>query len=713
MIQLISSAFYIVFAMSMAGVFLFPVMLVLRVALHNLPKKYMTFAWKIYFLRITCPVLLSSVFSIRTEWNRNYHNILRSLGLTFDRDKGLLSSLSDVLKEPFHTTLSYKILAFSWLSIAIFLFTITCLRQHKVKEMIRERQRVLAGNIYQTKIKAPVSTGIFRRKYYVPENVTAKQSSMEIAHMKAQTRRGSAMFRGFMFLVTVVHWFNPLVWWAFSLAKKDEEMACDDRVVLEMGISKRGEYAQGIINMAKEETLIPFTTCTIFETNLQKRSTRMLYWKKETYGQQFALWLLLSIFIFLIVLLRPVQVAWAGGTWQQGAGQEEMYQKADKQKDVLIAQRSISSPSGLPMTINLTMNDGVKIKDKYKGQFSLSLVDSAGNEIDKENVLSLFQQVDEDIKSLMFSEKMVLPVGDYNNDKGMELLLGQRVKESKSAEKIMKTNLFESKDEDTGKLYYEYIVLHFGEQSMERVSDLMYSTQKGGHESIAPGREEDINTLFYLPVPKGRNYYQWNQEQNRFEGRKITQEEINQIRNVSANGDAQLGEAKDYDLKDSAGAKQMTVTTRSDNTGSQSIQKILLGDKEMPAVQGYYCDLQWATQQDGSKDQYAILIYNGTKAQTFVIYDVKNGEEMYRHEDGNALLASTFQKYNGNDITFKAGGVVVYTLLEQNQQMLTISFAANADGNLTVRGSYNYNLDTKETSNLQFSQTTETITAQQ
>lgn len=713
MMRFISSAFYIVFAMSMAGVFLFPVMLVLRVALQNLPKKYMALAWKIYFLRITCPVLLSSVFSIRTKWNRDYHSILRSLGLTFERDKGVLSSLSDVLSEPFHTTTGYKVIATCWLIIAIFLFVITCIRQHKIKEMIRARQRVLDGNIYQTKIKAPVSTGIFRRKYYVPEKVTAKQSSMEIAHMKAQTKRGSALFRGLMFLVTVMHWFNPLVWWAFSLAKKDEEMACDDRVLLEMGISKRGEYAQGIINMAKEETLIPFTTCTIFETDLQKRSTRMLYWKKETYGQQFAIWLLLSIFVFLIVFLRPLQVAWAGGTWQQESAQEDTSQSLNKQEDILIAQRSISSPSGLPMTINLTMTSGEKINDKYKGKFYISLVDSAGNEVDKENVLSLFQQVDQDIKELMFSEKMVLCAGDYNNDKGFELILGQRIKEKKAVKKAMKSNLFESKDEDKGKLYYEYIVLHFGEQSMERVSDLMYSTQKGGQESVNPGLEEDINTLFYLPVPNGRNYYQWNEQENRFEGKKLTQEEINQIRNVSVNGDAQLGEAKDFDLADSAGKKQMTVNTRSDSTGSQSIQKVMLGDEEMPAVQGYYCDLQWATEQDGSKDQYAILIYNGTKAQTFIIYDVKSGEEMYRHEDGNELLATTFHKYNGDDITFKKGGVVVYTLLEQNGEMLTISFAANADGNLTVRGSYNYNVDTKETSNLQFSQTTETITPQQ
>jgi hypothetical protein len=125
-------------------------------------------------------------------------------------------------------------------------------------------------------------------------------------------------------------------------------------------------------------------------------------------------------------------------------------------------------------------------------------------------------------------------------------------------------------------------------------------------------------------------------------------------------------------------------------------------------VEGYYCDLQWA-QSDEESDRYGVLTYNGAKGRTFVLFDVEETKICYRQEDGNSGLQKLFNKYGEDEITFADDGAVVYSLMEiSGEDTLKINFAASAENEITVRGSYLYSMSTEKATSLQYTRSTST-----
>ena len=154
----------------------------------------------------------------------------------------------------------------------------------------------------------------------------------------------------------------------------------------------------------------------------------------------------------------------------------------------------------------------------------------------------------------------------------------------------------------------------------------------------------------------------------------------------------------------------MLVSAKPDSTGSEVIQSVVLfprGDsKKFEDIEGYYCDLKWISSEK-EKDRYAQLIYNGTKAQTFIVYDTKRETVYYRHEDGADMLGDVFKQYRETEITFNNTDAVIYELTDKKEDVLTISFVASADEDITVKGSYDYDILKKKASNLAFSRVEE------
>ena len=101
-------------------------------------------------------------------------------------------------------------------------------------------------------------------------------------------------------------------------------------------------------------------------------------------------------------------------------------------------------------------------------------------------------------------------------------------------------------------------------------------------------------------------------------------------------------------------------------------------------------------------NRYAQLIYNGTKSRTFVIYDTQRKTAYYSQEDGTENLGKLFQQFHENDIAFSENSAAIYSLKEKNNDTLKIEFSAEAEGGVTVKGSYEYNVLEKKSANLSF-----------
>ncbi|MBE6725822.1 MAG: hypothetical protein E7576_11635 [Ruminococcaceae bacterium] len=73
--------------------------------------------------------------------------------------------------------------------------------------------------------------GLIRPRIYLPTGLTPVEQACVAAHERVHIRRGDPWLRLLSFLALTVHWFNPLVWLAFSLSGKDMELSCDEAVL--------------------------------------------------------------------------------------------------------------------------------------------------------------------------------------------------------------------------------------------------------------------------------------------------------------------------------------------------------------------------------------------------------------------------------------------------------------------------------------------------
>ena len=741
--------FYIVIAMEAAAVSLFLPLLFLRVVISGLPKKYMVWLWRLYFLRIVCPIQISSTFSIVPPWNRSYHRFLADVGLDIDAQHGgLLRSLRDVWQANIQVTSLYRIMAIGYFAGMLLLVVLLVIRAGKVCSAIRMREKQLEGTLYQSAVELPVMTGLFVNRVFLPETMNVQEAKYTLAHMECRRARRSNLWNAFYVAALLLHWYDPCVWAAVFLVRRDEQMACDECAVDRCSAADKNAYIQGILNIVPQESRVPFTACASFETDLERRSQRLLHQGSDRMRYKMTGVILLLLMFFWLFLLRPVQNVWAGGTWN--AGSEKLSANKDTRKtNLIISQTDVLSPSGLKQTVSLRHKRNEANGRILANSYELQLADAAGSELAVVDLQKVFREQGIAKDTLYFPEGLKLQTGDYNNDGIQELLLGQqrawdateqkqigrllsnktdsksKTASSKGNENVTPTPA--GKTDESAKATasskvaenvtpapakqvknlrtYVYVMFQMQETGLQIVSEAVYGEQAASMQSVKPSQESDVKDLFYMQLSDGKLYYIWDSDATKFLAKKLSSDELNQHRRASQ-GTEEAGVSKTETLEDADGNECMRVQTTTDTTGSPEIGQIMMSQnkKKMNEVKGYFCELKWVPQSDASTGRYAVLIYNGTKAQTFVLYDVDKATELYRQEDGNDILSSIFAKYNDTQIQFKSGAIAVYKLAEQNGSRLTIDFAAEAEDGVDVSGSYVYDMDSEQISNLQYNQ---------
>ena len=741
--------FYTVIAMEAAAVSLFLPLLFLRVVISGLPKKYMVWLWRLYFLRIVCPIQISSTFSIVPPWNRSYHRFLADVGLDIDAQHGgLLRSLRDVWQANIQVTSLYRIMAIGYFAGMLLLVVLLVIRAGKVCSAIRMREKQLEGTLYQSAVELPVMTGLFVNRVFLPETMNVQEAKYTLAHMECRRARRSNLWNAFYVAALLLHWYDPCVWAAVFLVRRDEQMACDECAVDRCSAADKNAYIQGILNIVPQEKRVPFTACASFETDLERRSQRLLHQGSDRMCYKMIGVILLLLMFFWLFLLRPVQNVWAGGTWN--AGSEKLSANKDTRKtNLIISQTDVLSPSGLKQTVSLRHKRNEANGRILANSYELQLADAAGSELAVVDLQKVFREQGIAKDTLYFPEGLKLQTGDYNNDGIQELLLGQqrawdateqkqigrllsnktdsksKTASSKGNENVTPTPA--GKTDESAKATasskvaenvtpapakqvknlrtYVYVMFQMQETGLQIVSEAVYGEQAASMQSVKPSQESDVKDLFYMQLSDGKLYYIWDSDATKFLAKKLSSDELNQHRRASQ-GTEEAGVSKTETLEDADGNECMRVQTTTDTTGSPEIGQIMMSQnkKKMNEVKGYFCELKWVPQSDASTGRYAVLIYNGTKAQTFVLYDVDKATELYRQEDGNDILSSIFAKYNDTQIQFKSGAIAVYKLAEQNGSRLTIDFAAEAEDGVDVSGSYVYDMDSEQISNLQYNQ---------
>ena len=126
----------------------------------------------------------------------------------------------------------------------------------------------------------PCLFGLIRSKVYLtPE--AARDSNLRrhvLAHELTHFRHGDHAWSALRVLCLVIHWYNPLVWVAAVLSKRDAELACDEATIRTLGEDERIAYGRTLIGMTcvkrdPKSFLITATTMISGKHTLRERIT--------------------------------------------------------------------------------------------------------------------------------------------------------------------------------------------------------------------------------------------------------------------------------------------------------------------------------------------------------------------------------------------------------------------------------------------------------
>lgn len=89
------------------------------------------------------------------------------------------------------------------------------------------------------------------RSIYMTEDMAEDEKQLEhiLVHEYCHYRQFDSLWVIVRCVLTVVYWFNPLVWAAAYLSKKDSEFACDVAVIRMLGEDERIPYGKTLINL--------------------------------------------------------------------------------------------------------------------------------------------------------------------------------------------------------------------------------------------------------------------------------------------------------------------------------------------------------------------------------------------------------------------------------------------------------------------------------
>ncbi|MBQ2729580.1 MAG: hypothetical protein IJF69_02265 [Clostridia bacterium] len=124
-----------------------------------------------------------------------------------------------------------------------------------IKAVKIRRSRIYHSTVGKTqvyisdRIASPCVMGIIPTIYITPVAASCKDLSLILKHEKTHIRHGDHVWAIIRILFLVILWWNPFVWTAALLSKRDAEVACDEQVAKSMDEKEKLVYTRLIVDM--------------------------------------------------------------------------------------------------------------------------------------------------------------------------------------------------------------------------------------------------------------------------------------------------------------------------------------------------------------------------------------------------------------------------------------------------------------------------------
>lgn len=267
--------------------------LVLRVLLKKAPKWTRILLWGLVAVRLLCPFTLESILSlIPSAETIAPEALLEPIPTIHSGISSLNSVVNPVLEQSFAATPQNSanplqvwtgIAAAVWAAGVIILLAYAAISYFRLKQRMETAVR-LEENLYRSELVGfPFVLGIMKPKIYLPVTLEEKAMAHVIAHEQAHIRRRDHWWKPLGFLLLTVYWFQPLLWVAYVLLCRDIELACDEKVIRDMGRDQRADYSQALLQCSIRRRSIAACPLAFGEVGVRERVKNVLNYRKPAF----------------------------------------------------------------------------------------------------------------------------------------------------------------------------------------------------------------------------------------------------------------------------------------------------------------------------------------------------------------------------------------------------------------------------------------------
>ena len=128
---------------------------------------------------------------------------------------------------------------------------LTLVKQCRLKANIKSRIPVYVYDGF----KSPCTLGIIKPKIYIPKYVLSIKDNNQLSHIFLHElmhyKRKDLIYNFLGIIALLIHWFNPLVWFAIKKMKLYREYACDACVLELLNEEENIEYGMTLLSLSK------------------------------------------------------------------------------------------------------------------------------------------------------------------------------------------------------------------------------------------------------------------------------------------------------------------------------------------------------------------------------------------------------------------------------------------------------------------------------
>lgn len=279
--------------MSISASWLVLAVLILRFVLKKAPKWINVLLWGIVAIRLICPFSFESTLSLIPSAETIPLNIGMDTTPTINSGISAINNAVNPIISQSNTPMAGASVNLLQITIGIYeyiwIFGMIALALYTAISYWRLRRKVdtavrYKDNIFQSEnVSFPFVLGIIKPRIYLPFKMNGQYLEHVVAHEQAHVCRKDHWWKPLGFLLLMIHWFNPLMWLAYVLLCRDIELACDEKVIKELGNEQRGDYTQALVACSVNRRMIAACPLAFGEVSVKERVKSVMNYKKPAF----------------------------------------------------------------------------------------------------------------------------------------------------------------------------------------------------------------------------------------------------------------------------------------------------------------------------------------------------------------------------------------------------------------------------------------------